>query len=116
MLTFPPFEPHFPRERWTLPQVLEQQARVYPKRPFLSWTDAGPTWTFSQTNEQVNRLAHGLAAFGVRQHERVCILLPNCPEFIFVWFALNKLGAVEVAISDAYKGCVTSKTRLRSPT
>ena len=104
MLTFPPFEPHFPRERWTLPQVLEQQARVYPKRPFLSWTDAGPTWTFSETNERVNRLAHGLAAFGVRQHERVCILLPNCPEFIFVWFALNKLGAVEVAISDAYKG------------
>lgn len=104
MLKFPPFEPHFPREHWTLPHVLEHQAQTRAGHPFLSWTDAGPTWTFGQTNAQVNRLAHGLAAFGVRQHERVCILLPNCPEFVFVWFALNKLGAVEVAISDAYKG------------
>mgnify|MGYP006276150341 CR=1 FL=1 len=104
MLTFPHFEPQFPRQHWTLPHVLEHQARTRPDRPFLSWTDAGPSWTFSQTNAIVNRLAHGLAAFGVRQYERVCILLPNCPEFLFVWFALNKLGAVEVAISDAYKG------------
>ena len=104
MLTFPHFEPHFARQHWTLPHVLEHQAQVLPNRPFLSWTDAGPSWTFSEFNAQVNRLAHGLAAFGVSKHERVCILLPNCPEFIAVWFALNKLGAVEVAISDAYKG------------
>lgn len=32
------------------------------------------------------------------------MLLPNCVEFIHAWFALAKLGAVEVGISDAYKG------------
>lgn len=104
MLTFPHFEPHFARRHWTLPHVLEHQAQALPDRPFLSWTDAGKPWSFSEVNTLVNRLAHGLAAFGVRKHERVCILLPNCPEFILTWFALNKLGAVEVAISDAYKG------------
>lgn len=104
MLTFPHFEPHFPRQHWTLPHVLEHQARERPGRPFLSWTDAGPAMSFAQVNAAVNRLAHGLADFGVRQHEHVCILLPNCVAFIHAWFALNKLGAIEVAISDAYKG------------
>lgn len=104
MLTFPHFTPNFERAHWTLPYVLEHQAARRPRRPFLSWTDAGPALSFAQVNAKVNRLAHGLANFGVHHGDRVCILLPNCLEFIFTWFALNKLGAVEVAISDAYKG------------
>jgi len=104
MLTFPHFEPHFPRAHWTLPHVLEHQARHRAQRPFLSWTDAGPALTYAEVNARVNRLAHGMAAFGIARREHVGILLPNCLEFLFAWFALNKLGAVEVAISDAYKG------------
>ena len=104
MLTFPHFEPHFARENWTLPFVLQHQAKIRPDCPFLSWTDAGKPLSFSEVNATVNRLARGLANFGIRRHEHVCILLPNCLEFVFAWFALNKLGAVEVAISDAYKG------------
>src|SRR3546814_18682077 len=34
----------------------------------------------------------------------VAILLPNCLDYVFSWFALSKLGAIEVAISDASKG------------
>ena len=104
MLTFPHFEPHFPRAHWTLPHVLEHQARHRANRPFLSWTDAGKALTYAEVNARVNQLAHGMAAFGIRRREHVGILLPNCLEFLFAWFALNKLGAVEVAISDAYKG------------
>lgn len=104
MLTFPHFEPHFPRAHWTLPHVLAHQAQHRAQRPFLSWTDAGPALTYAEVNARVNRLAHGMAAFGIARREHVGILLPNCLEFLFAWFALNKLGAVEVAISDAYKG------------
>lgn len=104
MLTFPHFEPHFPRAHWTLPHVLEHQARHRADRPFLSWTDAGTALTYAEVNARVNRLAHGMAAFGIRRREHVGILLPNCLDFLFAWFALSKLGAVEVAISDAYKG------------
>ncbi|HEY4039794.1 MAG TPA: AMP-binding protein [Burkholderiaceae bacterium] len=103
MLTFPEFRPHFARDQWTVPAVLEHQARSRADLPFLSWLE-GPPQSFAQVNTTANRLAHGLRAFGVSHGERVCILLPNCPEFIYAWFALAKLGAVEVAISDAYKG------------
>lgn len=104
MLTFPHFEPHFPPAQWTLPFVLEHQAVARADRPFLSWTDAGAPYTFAEVNAIVNRLAHGMSAFGIDKREQVAIFLPNCLEFVFAWFALNKLGAVEVAISDAYKG------------
>ena len=104
MLTFPHFEPHFPRDQWALPFVLEAQAAQRANRPFLSWTDAGRPNTFAEVNATVNRLAHGMAGFGIRRHEHVCILAPNCLEFVYAWFALCKLGAVEVAVSDAYKG------------
>jgi crotonobetaine/carnitine-CoA ligase len=105
MLTFPHFTPHFPRrEEWTLPFILEYQAIHRADRPFLSWTDAGRPFSFAEANARVNRLAHGFKAFGIKRFDKVCILLPNCLEFVFSWFALSKLGAIEVAISDAYKG------------
>ena len=104
MLTFPHFEPHFPREQWTLPAVLAHQVRVRGDKTFLSWGHDGPSWTFSEVDALTNRVANGLTDLGVSKGDFVGILLPNCPEFIFSWFALTKLGAVEVAISDAYKG------------
>jgi acyl-CoA synthetase (AMP-forming)/AMP-acid ligase II len=57
MLTFPHFEPHFARAHWTLPHVLEHQARDRAQRPFLSWTDAGPALSYAEVNSPVNRLA-----------------------------------------------------------
>jgi crotonobetaine/carnitine-CoA ligase len=104
VLTFPHFEPHFPREQWTLPAVLAHQVRERGDKPYLSWGHEGPTWTFAEVDTITNRVANGLADLGVSKGDFVGILLPNCAEFIFSWFALTKLGAVEVAISDAYKG------------
>ena len=104
MLTFPHFTPHFDRRDWVLPRVLEYQAVHRPDRPFLSWTDAGPTYTFEETNIIVNRLAHGFAGLGVGKGDKVALFLPNSAEFVFTWFALQKIGAVEVAVADSYKG------------
>jgi crotonobetaine/carnitine-CoA ligase len=72
--------------------------------PCLSWEDGGEPLTFAQVNRVVNRVAHGLEDAGVVKGDYVGLLLPNCLEYVFTWFALTKLGAVEVAISDAYKG------------
>jgi crotonobetaine/carnitine-CoA ligase len=87
-----------------LPTVLEHQAVARADRPFLCWTDAAAPHTFAQVNTIANRLAHGLARIGLARHDSVALLLPNCLEFVFAWFAAQKLGAIEVPISDAYKG------------
>lgn len=104
MLTYPHFEPHFPRDQWMLPTVLEHQARVRANRNFLSWTDAGTPLTFAEVNERVNRLAHGFIQQGVKKGELVVLYLPNSLEFVLAWFALAKIGAVETPIGDVQKG------------
>ncbi len=104
MLTFPHFTPTFPRDRWTLPDVLRHQAAVRPDATHFCWGDDGPRWTFAETAAMAFRLANGFAAQGIGKGDRVALFLPNCPEFVFAWFGLQCLGAVEVAVSDAYKG------------
>lgn len=103
-LTFPHFEPTFPRSQWALPSILRWQAAERGDRPFLSWQHDGSPWTFAATNARTNELAHGLTRAGVKKGDMVALLLPNCLEFVFTWFALAKIGAVEVAVSDAYVG------------
>ena len=53
-------------------------------------------WTYRELLAQVNRMAGGFARLGVRKNERVVMTLPNCPEFVIIFFALQKLGAVPV--------------------
>ena len=52
---------------------------------------------YGELQARVNRLAHGLQRMGVARNDRVLIRLPNCPEFIISWLALQKLGAVTVS-------------------
>jgi crotonobetaine/carnitine-CoA ligase len=72
-------------------------------RPFLQWED-NQALTFSEVNRQVNRLAHGLRDLNVEHGERVVLFLPNCLDYVLMWFALNKIGAIEVPINVNYRG------------
>lgn len=104
MLSVPPFEPSFPSRHWTLPAVLEHQARAIGDRPFLRWDDDTAFLSFDEVNRRVNRLAHGLEALGIGHGARAALFMPNSLDYVFAWFALNKLGAAEVPINVAYKG------------
>lgn len=88
---------------WVLGKVLEHRAAASPDRPFLQWQDEAALG-FAETNRAVNRLAHGFAAAGVGHGDRVMILLPNCAEYVLTWFALAKLGALEVPVNSHYRG------------
>lgn len=101
---FPPLTLTFPdRSQWVLPRVLEHRARTHADRPFLQVL-GGPALTYAETDRAVTRLAHGLARLGVGRGDRVLIMLPNCAEFMLVWLAANRLGAIEVSVNTAYKG------------
>jgi len=45
---------------------------------------------------RVNRFAGALASLGVKKGDRVLLTLPNCPEYVTSFFAIQKLGAVVV--------------------
>ncbi|MBI2964161.1 MAG: AMP-binding protein [Deltaproteobacteria bacterium] len=88
---------------WVLGKILELRAHTHGDKPFLQYMEEPPV-TFAEVNRIVNRVAHGLAALGVRKGDRVLLMLPNCLEYLYVWWAANKLGAIEVPVNNAYKG------------
>jgi len=83
-------------------EFLEAQTDAYRDKTFLYFEDE--KISYRAFDETVNRIANGLKRLGVREGEMVAIMLPNCPEFLYTWFGLNKLGAIEVPINTAYRG------------
>jgi long-chain acyl-CoA synthetase len=56
----------------------------------------GKELSFSQIFAQVERMAGALHAKGVKKGDRVVLLLPNCPQFIIAFYAIQRLGATVV--------------------
>lgn len=86
----------------TIPAALRRACTKWPHKTFLDFS--GSTFTYADVDRETNQLAHGLAKLGVSPGDRICWMLPNVIEAIFVWFAINKLGAVSVPINTELRG------------
>ena len=94
---------------WVLAEVLKRRAAEHPDRDYLKFADA-PWVSYGEINARANRVANALVARGVAPGESVSVMLPNCEEFIPVWFGILKAGAVMSSINTAYKGDFLSWT------
>jgi len=51
-------------------------------------------WTYGDVARMSNRTANVLRDLGVDVENRVLIVLPDCPEFVWTWFGAARIGAV----------------------
>ncbi|MCF8120669.1 MAG: AMP-binding protein [Deltaproteobacteria bacterium] len=82
--------------------VLRQKAREFGNRPFLYFEDR--TFGYEELDAASDRAAAGLLALGLRMGDKVALMMGNRPEFLFMWFGISKVGAVEVPINVAHRG------------
>jgi benzoate-CoA ligase len=66
------------------------------------------TFTYGETVRMSNRVGNALRELGVQQEERILIILPDCPEFVWTWFGAARIGAVITMVNplmtaDDYK-------------
>ena len=54
----------------------------------------GTATTYRQMIININKCARSLRTIGVRENDRVTIALPNCPQAIYMFYAVNLVGAV----------------------
>ena len=54
----------------------------------------GKSTTYAELIEQIERCAKALKTIGVRENDRVTIAMPNCPQAIYMFYAVNLVGAV----------------------
>jgi benzoate-CoA ligase family protein len=59
--------------------------------------------TYQQLLERTNRVGNLLRDLGVRREERVMLLLPDTPEFLYTFFGAIKIGAVAVPVNPLCK-------------
>ncbi len=81
-----------------LVDLLEQSAKRFSLHKCLICESR--SYSFRSLNKKVNQLSFGLQArLGVKEGDRVAVLLQNSPEFIIALFAILKLGAVCVPLN-----------------
>lgn len=85
----------------TIQELIAGQAKALPDKVFMYYRDI--TKTYGEMNELANRIGNGLLSLGIKKGDRVNVLVPNRPEFIYAWFGLMKIGAVMVPINVQFK-------------
>lgn len=93
---------HTPEQSYTVADRLEARAAQAGDSPFLIWNDQ--VLSYGEVNAQANRYAHFALAQGVKPGDVVALLMENRPEFLFIWFALAKIGCVSALINPQASG------------
>ncbi len=85
-----------------LGELIEDRAANNGDRVFLRFKEQ--VYTYSEMNRYANRCGNAFLALGIAKGDKISIMLPNCPEYLFAWWGSAKIGAVEVPINTSYKG------------
>jgi fatty-acyl-CoA synthase len=79
--------------------TLATAARRFRDREAFYCATTDRRFTFRQTNERCNRLAHGLAALGLKKPDPVAFLCNNRAELPEIYYALAKSGLVGIPLN-----------------
>jgi fatty-acyl-CoA synthase len=74
--------------KWSFLQP-RKRALIFEDHPF----------TYQEVNLRTNQLCHLLMKLGVRKGDRISVLLYNCHQYIEIFFALSKVGAILVPLN-----------------
>lgn len=104
-----PFPPEFARRYrsrgyWADKSLAQEFAVVF--RRFadrIALVDRGRQFTYRDIDQASDRLALNLLALGLKPLDRVVVQLPNVAEFVILYFALQKIGAIPVAALVAHR-------------
>ena len=80
---------------------LEQQVEKSLEKTYLYFQDQEVT--YGELDRRANRVANGMLGLGIRKGDRISVFLTNSPEFLYIWFGLNKIGLIMVPINLSLK-------------
>lgn len=79
---------------------LARVAEAFADKPAIDFLGRVTSW--ADLVDQIDRLARGLAAIGVKKGDRVGLLLPNTPYYVISFYAVTRLGAIVVNFNPLY--------------
>ncbi|WP_017672759.1 AMP-binding protein [Blastomonas sp. AAP53] len=107
-------DPRIPnRDECVLRYLLDRWADERSSKAHVVFAD-GTEWSFADVHARVRAKAAGLRQLGVRQGDRVAVWLPNGPDALIAFYAINYLGAVFVPFNTAYRGALLEHVLVNS--
>jgi len=85
----------------TLGGILDEAAQRWGEREAFSFGER--RWTYAEFNAETNRVAKALIASGVQPREHVALWMTNRPEWLFLMFAIARVGACIVPLNTRYR-------------
>ena len=73
-------------------EALELVATKYPRN--IAFDFMGKATTYPQMIEEIKKCARSLKTIGVRAGDKVTIAMPNCPQAIYMFYAVNLVGGI----------------------
>ncbi len=72
--------------------ALKEVAEKYPN--YVAFDFMGKSTTYKTLVEKVEACAKSLRTIGIRQNDRITIAMPNCPQSICLFYAVNLVGGI----------------------
>ena len=73
-------------------ELVEKIAKEHPNN--IAFDFMGRSTTYQKLVEEVHRCARALKTIGVRENDKVTIAMPNCPQAIYMFYAVNLVGGI----------------------
>lgn len=83
-------------------ELIEKAVLSNPDKIFMYFEDE--SITYQDLDLSINKRANYFLSAGIGRGDKVALFLPNCPEFLYIWFGLAKIGAIMVPINTGCKG------------
>ena len=73
-------------------EAVENIAKKYPN--VIAYDFMGSHTNYRRCVEEIHACARALRAAGVKENDRVTIAMPNCPQAVSMFYAINMVGAI----------------------
>ena len=87
----------------TIGDNLDRVATAQPDAEALVEVATGRRWTYGELRAEIDTIALGLLATGLRKGDRAGIWAPNLAEWTLVQYATAKIGVILVTVNPAYQ-------------
>ena len=86
-----------------LGDLLDKCIREHPDNDSIVYVDRDLRYSWKEWGEEVDRVAKGLMAMGVKKGEKVAVWATNVPDWVTLMFATARIGAILLTINTNYQ-------------
>lgn len=77
---------------WSMCEAVEKIAEKYPN--LTAYVFMGRKTTYRTLVQEIHLCARALKSVGIRAGDRITVAMPNCPQTVIMFYAINLVGAI----------------------